>query len=156
MRRDLIQRDLVEMDCAARSQGEFFHHMADKLERLGYVHKTFRQAIMVREDMYPTALPTHPQAIAIPHTEPAHLVRPFIAPTRLRSPIGWREMGNSSVELHVQFIFVLGFIGDDEHIELLQTMVNSFMEDSFVRRLETADTEDRFYKAVRSMRGLTF
>jgi len=152
--KDLIRRDLVQLDWMVADQDEFFDQMVGKLERLGYVKDTFRTAIAARERTYPTALPTQPEAIAIPHSDVEHIVRPFIAPTRLMAPIRWHEMGNEENELQVRFIFMLGFTGGEGHVELLQIMLDNFMDDDFIPRLESVKTEDDFYELIRSMRGM--
>lgn len=154
MYQDLIRPDLVQLDWAVADQDEFFDRMVVRLERLGYVKDTFREAIAARERNYPTALPTQPEAIAIPHADVDHVTRPFIAPTRLASPIAWREMGNDENELQVRFIFMLGFTGGEGHVELLQIMLDNFMRDDFIPKVEVAKTADDYYECVRSMRGM--
>ena len=73
MHKDLIRRDLVQLDWMVADQDEFFDQMVGKLERLGYVKDTFRAAIAAREQKFPTALPTQPEAIAIPHLSLIHI-----------------------------------------------------------------------------------
>ena len=57
-------------------------------------------------------------AIALPHTDPQHVIRPFISVTRLSQPLAWQEMGNDDNTLYVQFIVLLGFDRKPESLEL--------------------------------------
>ena len=85
--RDTIYRELIQLDWDVADQTEFFDKMAEKLEKLGYVKDTFAEAIKTREAKFPTALPVEPYPVAIPHADPQHIIKPFIACTRLKNPI---------------------------------------------------------------------
>ncbi|KDS93145.1 PTS sugar transporter subunit IIA [Dermabacter hominis 1368] len=154
MQRDLIKRDLVQFDWDVADQAEFFTRMVDKLERLGYVKDSFLPAIVAREHAYPTALPTEPEAIAIPHSDAEHILTPFIASTRLASAIAWHDMGDSSVTHQVKLVFMLGFTRADGHIEVLQILLQNFQNPSFTEALNAAKTEDEFFLAAQSLQGL--
>lgn len=154
MRQDLIRRDLVHLDLEVADQSEFFDRIVGRLEQLGYVRPSFREAIQAREQKYPTGLPTEPEAIAIPHSDVEHVLRPFIAPVRLLAPIAWHEMGNDENVHEVRFIFMLGFTGGDGHVEVLQILLDNFMDEDFLRGLVAAKTEDEYFDHVRAMRGL--
>lgn len=154
MDKNMIRRDLIQLDWTVADQDEFFTRMIRELEELGYVKGTFDAAIRQREATFPTALPTQPEAIAIPHSDVEHIERPFIACTRLAQPIGWHEMGNDENQLQVRFIFMLGFTGTDGHVQVLQMMLDNFMDAEFIHGLESMTTEDEFYDLIRSMRGM--
>ena len=150
--RDTIYKELIQLDWEVKDQDEFFDKMTDKLLELGYVKDTFRDAIKTREANYPTALPVEPYPVAIPHSDPENIIKPFIACTRLKDTIKWCD---------VKFIFMLGFLGghDDpnagnEHVELLQVLVTNFQKPEVMDRLVNAKTEDEYMEAVLSMEGL--
>ena len=105
--RDTIYRELIQLDWEVKDQDEFFDKMTDKLLELGYVKETFKDAIKTREANYPTALPVEPYPVAIPHSDPENIIKPFIACTRLKNPIKWCEMANNDVQHDVKFIFML-------------------------------------------------
>lgn len=159
-KRDMIYKELIQLDWDVADQEEFFDKMAEKLVNLGYVKDTFAEAIKAREADFPTALPMEPYPVAIPHTDPQHIIQPFIAGTRLKYPIKWREMANNDQEHDVKFIFMLGFLGghDDpdgagEHMELLQILVTNLRNPVLMDKLVNAGTEDEYMEAILSMEG---
>src|SRR5699024_3371993 len=89
----LLTRGLVRFDWDVEDQRAVFAGMAAVLQAEGFVKKSFEAAIVAREAKYPTALPTVPEAIAIPHADAEHILTPFIAPLRLAHPVPWSEMG---------------------------------------------------------------
>ena len=152
--RDTIYRELIQLDWEVADQTEFFDKMAAKLVELGYVKETFADAIKTREANFPTALPVEP------HADPQHIIKPFIACTRLKNPVKWCEMANNDEEHDVKFIFMLGFLGghgnegSNEHVELLQVLVMNFQKPELMDKLVNAKTEDEYMEAVLSMEGL--
>ena len=102
---DLLARDLTGLDWQVEDRTDFFTRMDARLRAGGYVADTFLEAVLAREALYPTALPTRPEAIAIPHCDAVHVRRPFIAVTRLASPVSWHEMADNDVTHPVRLIF---------------------------------------------------
>lgn len=154
MNKDMIIKELIQLDWQVADQAEFFERMSTKLLDLGYVRPTFHAAITTREENYPTALPVQPEPVAIPHCDTEHIVKSFIACTRLAQPIKWLEMGTDDVVDHVRFIFMLGFTGHDGHVELLQILIQNFQESAFIDGLLSAKTVDEYYDIVKNMSGL--
>ncbi len=154
MQRDLIQRELVQFGLDVDDQEEFFDQVVAQLVELGYAKPSFLEALKAREAEYPTALPTQPEAIAIPHADPEHVIRPFIAAVRLKNPIEWNEMGNNESVLSVRFVFTLGFTRTDGHVKLLQVLLNNIQDSRFMEALAGATSADEYYASVHGMRGL--
>ena len=154
MRLDLIKRDLIALDWLVEDQSDFFDRMVGVLMAGNYVRDTFREALGTRESTYPTALPTSPEAVAIPHSDAEHVITPFIAPVRLHTPVTWHEMGNDSVTHPVRFIFMLGFTDESGHVEVLQILLQNLQDPSFMERLDQARTEDEYYDVLSAMSGL--
>ncbi|MCL3777187.1 MULTISPECIES: PTS sugar transporter subunit IIA [unclassified Actinomyces] len=153
MHQDLLRRDLVQLDWEVDSQDEFFDRVVARLQARGYVKDTFLAALKAREETYPTALPTQPEAIAIPHSDAVHVITPFIAVTRLARPVTWHEMANNDATHPVRFIFLLGLTKEDGHVEVLQLLLDRFQDPSFMDALSAARTEDELFDALATMSG---
>ncbi len=149
--KEVIMKELTRVDLEASSYEEIFEVMAADYEKLGYVKDTYLASIKKRESEYPTALPIEPYPIAIPHTEASQILRPFIAPIRLKKEVSWGEMSDPDVKHPVKFVFMLGFRDPGDHIELLQILVYNFQKESWMQKLLQAKTEDEFYDAVMEM-----
>lgn len=154
MKSDMIYQQLIQLDMSVKDSTEFFETMAEKLVKLGYVKPTFLEAIKVREEKYPTALPIKPYAVAIPHAEPEHIIKPFIAAARLAAPIKWCEMAANDIEHDVRFIFMLGFLKSNEHVELLQILVKNFQDNNLMQGLLEAQTKQQYMELLLSMKGV--
>lgn len=154
MKKDMFFRELVQLDIPINNQTELFQKMANVLYEKGFVKDTYLESLSVRENNYPTALPVEPYPVAIPHTNVEHIIRPFIAPVRLKEPIEWREMANNDAIHQVRFVFMLGFLKSDEHVELLQVLVENFQDEELMQKLVDAKDADEYFAAVCSMKGM--
>ncbi len=154
MKKNLFIRELTEFNWDISSREELLERFTDSAESKGYVKPSYRAAIAERETKFPTALPTQPEAIAIPHADAEHIIKPFIAPIRLRTPVPWLDMGDRETVHDVRFIFALGFNNTDGHVQVLQLLVNNFQNPEFTQALNDASDADSFFEAVISMDGL--
>lgn len=123
---------------------DFFSSIFLLLKEKGYVRDSFLDAILTREQLYPTGLPTSPVAIALPHTDPQHILHPFISVTRLSHPIAWQEMGNDDNTLYIQFIVLLGFIDHSSHLTALQKLMDCLADEEVVQALCEIDDVETF------------
>ena len=149
----LICDELCELDLAVDSTEEFFNVMSEKAKLLGYVTESFLPAIKKREQEYPTALPVEPYPVAIPHSDPVHIVKQFIAPVRLKHPIGWCEMANNDSILPVRLVFLLGFKREEGHVETLQILLQNFQNREMMEKLLGAATKEEYLDIVKHMEG---
>jgi PTS system galactitol-specific IIA component len=149
--KEIIMRELTAVDLEAETYEDVFEKMAPKFLELGYVNEKYLPTIKVREAQYPTALPVEPYPIAIPHTEADAIIRPFIAPVRLKNTVKWGDMSNPDNKFDVKLVFMLGFKDPGEHIELLQILVYNFQKPEWVNKLFAAKTDQELYDAVLAM-----
>lgn len=146
--KEIIMKELTRVDFVAESSMDIFDKMGPTLQQLGYVNEKYISSIKAREEKYPTALPTEPHPIAIPHTDVDAIERPFIAPIRLAHPIPWVDMSDHDVTHEVELVFMLGFKEAGAHIELLQILMHNVMHQDWIESLLAADDVDAFYDAV--------
>lgn len=155
MDKDMIQDELCVLDLDVKSPDEFFEVIGKKTLELGYTTKNFTEGLKKREALFPTALPTTPKPIAIPHSDPENIVKQFIAPVRLKNPIQWQEMANNGHFLEVKYVFLLGFKREEGHVELLQLLLKNVQDEELMNKLQNAKTEKEYVQIVRSMKGLS-
>lgn len=154
MNSTLICDELCELDLDVKNTDEFFEVMSEKAKNLGFVTDSFLDAIKKRETDYPTALPTEPYPVAIPHSDPVNIEKQFIAPVRLKNPIDWCEMANNDSILQVQIVFLLGFKKEEGHVELLQVLLQNFQDESIMNHLLQAKTKEEYLTIVKNMKGM--
>ncbi|WP_316669168.1 PTS sugar transporter subunit IIA [uncultured Propionibacterium sp.] len=138
----LIPPELVHVGLSAADREELFTTMAARLEGLGHVRGTFLQGLLVRESRFPTGLPIN-GGVAIPHTDPEHVLSSCISIATLARPVMFGQMGGEDETIPVRLVLMLALRGSDDHLAVLKKMMTSLQDGAFVGALlASASAED--------------
>lgn len=128
--------------------GDDFKELVNKVSKnlleLNLVTDTYQSALLEREDSFPTGLITQGLNIGLPHTDPEHIIKPFVYVVRSKKPIQIRQMGDNQL-IDVSNFFFLGIKEPSKQVELLQTMMNLFMDMDFVSNYEKSNSEEEAF-----------
>ena len=103
---ELFSPDLVFFDMEAESTDEFFTKLGAELKKRGNINDGWYDGISTREKNYPTGLHTEAAAIAIPHTDPQFIEKPYIAVIKPKTPIVFQPMAGMGDEVPAEHIFM--------------------------------------------------
>jgi PTS system galactitol-specific IIA component len=115
--------------------------LVSALEKGGYVKETFAKAVLEREIIFPTGLPTQPVGIAIPHTDCEHVKKGAIAVGILKTPVVFQEMGSLDSNVEVSIISVLAIENPDYLVNTLRQLATVFQNENFLLNLQQASTQ---------------
>jgi PTS system galactitol-specific IIA component len=117
----LIPLDAVLIGAAFQSADEVIRALSAKLFEIGHVRQSHAQATLAREATHPTGLALEGHfCVAIPHTDPEHVLKPSIAIATLPEAVDFRNMEEPDENLPVRLVFMLAFTDKDKQIEALQ------------------------------------
>lgn len=135
---------------AASSPEAVITVLADRLEAAGYVAPSYREAVLRREAKLPTGLPLSADlAVAVPHTDPEHVMRPGIAIATLATPVAFRSMEDPDEALPVRVVFALALKDKNEQIEMLQMIASMLQDPARIQQLIAAETQSALLQVIR-------
>ncbi|MBL1228469.1 PTS sugar transporter subunit IIA [Enterococcus sp. BWB1-3] len=143
-----FSEELADIIEESNNQEEFFSYIFQKLKHKGYVEDSFYEAVTEREKDYPTGLKTPFLSVAIPHTDPTHIKKPFVFITKLYQPISFGQMGSVDEKVEAHYVFVLGFEKGEEQLVLLQNLMAMFSDERTMTRLSENISEHEMYSIV--------
>jgi len=133
---------LIEPHLEAKDSTEAITTLGTRLLEQGFVRDTFIQAVLDREKVFATGLPTPEIQVAIPHADVEHVLRSAIAIGVLATPVQFGEMGNPDGHVQASVIFMLAVKESDSLVSLLQNLVGIFQDPAMLRQMiESADRE---------------
>jgi len=147
----ILNKNLVFFFKNLVNRDEAIMTLASLLETGGYVKGSFSEAVIEREKVFPTGLPTQSVGIAIPHTDAEHVNRGAMAVGILSDPVVFDEMGNLESTVDVSIIFMLAIANPDMLISVLRKLATTFQDKEFLSGLKFARIEDEvlgLYKQV--------
>lgn len=145
----LLDRDAVAVKLNAATAEDVIRRLAAKLEASGKVRSTYADAAVEREKTYPTGLPLGlPANVAVPHTDPIHVIRPAIALATLARPVDFANMEDADETVPVGLVFMLAINDKDRQIDVLQEVMALIQDPAAIERLLNADNLDEVIAAL--------
>lgn len=144
----LLSADLVFLDMEANDRKEFFTNLYDRLHERGLVKESWLGAIQEREKDYPTGLECTAISVALPHVDPQHLLRPYIAVIKPSQPIEFVGMADTGM-VQAELIVNLGIMAhEDEQVGVLQAFLNIFIDEDASADIMAQKTEQGIINAI--------
>lgn len=123
--------------------------LAGRLVSIGAVAPSWRAAALEREAILPTGLPlTDDFAVAVPHTDPEHVLRPALAIATLKAPVPFRSMDDPDKVLPVRVVFAIALRDKREQIEMLQTLAGLLQSPDQLTRIAAAEDANDLLDAL--------
>jgi PTS system galactitol-specific IIA component len=141
--------DLVVMGMKAESATDAISQLGVLLHRKGFVKESFIPAVIEREQELPTGLPTAEVGVAIPHTDPEHVLQPTIGVAILDSPVEFGEMGNPGSTVWVDVVCLLAIAKAQDMVKVLQSLVRIFQTPQLLKEIVRAGDASRVISILR-------
>lgn len=130
------------------SEREILQYIGGKLTELGYAKESFTEALLEREEQYPTGLAIVPYPVAIPHTDPGHVYHPCVCMVRLKRGVEFHEMVDTESKVKVNFIFCIALPGGEKQTDVLQNLMDISGNRSVMEALKKAESAEEVFQIL--------
>nr|WP_253295891.1 PTS sugar transporter subunit IIA [Enterococcus raffinosus] len=141
----MFDKQLISLEVEGESEEQVFEHVAEHLKDLGFVNEGYLKGITTREQKFPTGLITQYLNIALPHSDPEYIEKPFVYIARLKNKVKVKQMGDSQ-EMDVKNLFFLGIKDPKGQVGLLQAFMELFMKEEFVQAFKQEQDKQNIYQ----------
>ncbi|WP_199860670.1 PTS sugar transporter subunit IIA [Oceanobacillus damuensis] len=122
-------------------QKQVLEKLADELHEKGYVKETFKQAVLDREEKFPTGLLIDGIGVAIPHTDSIHVNKATIAVCILKEPVLFQHMVAKGEVVQVHLIFMLVIQDSSNQVHVLQSIINLLQDRQVINKMMKATSK---------------
>lgn len=151
----MLSQDCILLDLVAENCTQVISMLADTLYKKGYVKETYKEAVLERERVFPTGLPTKAIGIAIPHTDSCHVIEASFAVAKLKKPVQFRKMGGAGNEtVDVGVVIMMGILDDAKQVPMIAKLLEMFSDDAAVKKLIAASSTQDVYDVFHENAGL--
>lgn len=133
-----INENLILVNAEATSREEILNNLSKLLYKYGYVKDTFRQALLKREDNFPTGIRTNVVGVAIPHTDAKHVIKPALAVATLNNPVLFKSMDDPLKEILVKTVIVMAIKEPDLQLRALQKVMKILQNKDALKKIQLA------------------
>lgn len=122
-----IDEQLIFLDMQYLDKLDAIKKMAQEMHIRGYVKKIYAEAVLKREEEFPTGLPEEGLGFAIPHAESEYVIKSAIAVAVLSKPVKFNLMGSIDQSSEVDVIFMLAIKRPEDHISIVGKIIDFLM-----------------------------
>jgi PTS system galactitol-specific IIA component len=125
--------------------------LTDSLLEQGFIHDSFYESLIEREENYPTGLQSYDIGIAIPHTDPKHVKQDSIAVAVLDMPVVFRDMVDKNNSIKVKIIFLLSLSESTKHLNILKQIIDLIKGEGTLKEISTMSKEHLYNYLVEKL-----
>ena len=137
-----IGKNLVHLFDESVTKEDAIKTLAAHLHDQGYVKESFSSAVLEREKIYPTGLPTLPVGVAIPHTDTEHVISSALAVGILSNPVTFQEMGSLDANVDVHIISMMAISNPKSVMPVLRNLALAYQDHEFLAMLKNSSSQD--------------
>lgn len=106
------------------------------------VTDAFVDALLEREENYPTGLPVSPVAVALPHADGVYVRKAGLGLCTLSRPVPFHQMGSPELTVSVRLVICIALPEEkrDEQAVLLGQLIDRIQSEELVQRVLNART----------------
>jgi galactitol PTS system EIIA component len=143
-----IEECNILVKASAASSTDIIQQLGALLYNNGFVKETYVQAVLDREQIYPTGLQTSELGFAIPHTNTEHVSKPAVAIATLEQPVIFRAMDDPAVEIQVNIVMMLAISDPESVVNVLRKVISILEDQPALLKLTHATSRDEIRQAV--------
>ncbi|MGC3995042.1 MAG: PTS sugar transporter subunit IIA [Propionicimonas sp.] len=132
-----FSESIVLLQDAASDRDEALRRLAGEFVSRDLVLASFPDAVLDREQRYPTGLDLGDIAVAIPHTDAEHVRTDQLGFMSLQNPVTFRQMGDDTATAEVSLVIMLALHKTEDQIPMLQKLVELIQDRTSIDTLRT-------------------
>ncbi|WP_372882930.1 PTS galactitol transporter subunit IIA [Psychromonas sp.] len=125
----------TELDFESNTQ--VLTHLNDFLSRKGFVKPSYLQALFEREKSYPTGIDFGFGAIAIPHCDASHAIKPCLYVIKPKNKVTFNQADDDGT-VDAEIIIALVVTNPKEQMKLLKALFTSLQDEQFFNALKNS------------------
>lgn len=148
---DLISPNLIMTGMTVLDDEDAIRSLVGLLTLDGKAGREYSDAVIAREHVFPTGLPTQPVGVAIPHSDPEGVIQSGVCVGVLSEPVPFGMMGtDGSAKVNVQIVFLLAIVEREKQTSLIQELIKLIQSGGLLDAIRLASTPDQVYALIQA------
>lgn len=123
------------------NRDDVLQEMADYLASMGMVKPTYGQAVIDRENIYPTGICTEPIAVAIPHCERDGVIKTAILVGQTKGGgVTFQRIDDTELMVDAKVVFMLAVDTNQGQLEVISKLMDVIQDEKVIEAIANADT----------------
>jgi PTS system galactitol-specific IIA component len=144
---------MILQDLNPGSRDELFKIMGELLIKKGFCKESFVAALVKRESENPTGIDMGGFGVAIPHSDPSHVIKDGLAAGVLRTPVSFTAMGTDDEFVDARLVIVLAITNAEKHLDKIQALLRVLQSKETLDALIDAASPTEFIEIIKRKEG---
>lgn len=144
-----LKESLILTDLDAKSYQDVMQSLGQVLIDEGYCKESYIEALIKREEEFPTGIDINGIGVAIPHTDASHVNHHGVAIAGLKQPVAFIQMGTDDEPVDVRLVFMLAVVNPNEHIGDLQRILEIIQDPKVLEQLQQAKDDQSVIQIIK-------
>jgi len=136
----VISEDNVIVSLEAETYKDVIKSLGTVLFENGFVKDTYIQAVLDREEIFPTGLQVIGGGVAIPHTDSEHVEISTLGIATLSKNVDFRAMAEPEKIISVSLVMMLAIADKNKVVPVLQKVINILQNESAIKAIQNASS----------------
>ncbi len=146
---NMVEKDLILINDQSETQDELFKKVSELLMKKNIVKKSYYNALLEREAVFPTGINTEPINVAIPHTDNKHIKKASLMVVKMDEPITFKQMDDQNREVNVEVLFFLLIDEKEKQSKFLSKLIMAFQNSDFLKSIKKSNDKDEILNLVK-------
>lgn len=142
---EIIHKNLVFPNKKFKNDHDALSFLAIEVEKAGYARSTYKDAVIEREKIFPTGLPTGEINVAIPHADSEHVLTSTLAIMTLKEPVDFHNMGEPRSTLPVSIIIMMAIAEPKGQLSMLQKIMGIIQDSQHLKKIMKCTTTETLF-----------
>jgi galactitol PTS system EIIA component len=144
----VVNENLIELNLEARNSEDVIKILGNAMKEEGYVKSSYLDAVIEREKIFPTGLPSEGICVAIPHTDTWHVNKSAFAVGILKEPVKFFMMGDESTILNIDIVLLLAIDNPTAQVEFLRKLMTVIQNQKLLLELKKSTSKAEVMKLL--------
>jgi PTS system galactitol-specific IIA component len=144
----ILTEDNIVVGLQGKDYKDIIRKIAERLLAGNYVKDTFVQAVLDREEEFPTGLQVSGGGVAIPHSDSEYVKKSTLGIATLASPVDFRMMAEPDKIVSVSVVIMLAVADKKKVVPVLRKVISILKNEEAIIALEHAQTKTEIKKIL--------
>lgn len=134
----MISEDNVILGLEAETYQDVIKNLGSLLHENGFVKDSYVQAVLDREEIFPTGLQVKGAGVAIPHTDCEHVHTSTVGIATLSNEVDFKAMAEPEKIISVSVVIMLAVADKNKVVPVLRKVIDILQNESAIKALKNA------------------
>lgn len=130
-----LEEENIFINLPAKTKEEVITQLGGNLFERGFVKESYVDAVLKREEVYPTGLAAVAAGVAVPHTDAEHVLKPALSIATLNETVEFQHMAEPEKIVPVSVVMMLAVKDPTKIVPVLSKVISIIQNEEAIKNI---------------------